>query len=48
MSQDKQQTLVRATELSGVGIHTGESASVRFLPAGPDTGIRFRLSLIHI
>ncbi len=42
MSEEKQQTLGRTIELAGVGIHTGEAASVRFLPARPDTGIRFR------
>ena len=28
--------------MSGTGIHTGESARIRFLPAEPGTGIRFR------
>ncbi|MFW5950930.1 MAG: UDP-3-O-acyl-N-acetylglucosamine deacetylase [Gemmatimonadota bacterium] len=42
MSEAKQQTLARAVELEGIGIHTGEPASIRFLPARPHTGIRFR------
>ena len=42
MSEPKQQTLARAAELKGTGIHTGEPAGVRFLPAPVDSGIRFR------
>jgi UDP-3-O-acyl N-acetylglucosamine deacetylase len=38
----RQQTLSRAAELSGTGIHTGQAATVRFVPAAPDSGIRFR------
>jgi len=30
--------------LEGVGLHTGEVAHLRFLPAAPDTGIRFKRS----
>lgn len=37
-----QQTIATATELDGVGLHTGEQAHVRFVPAPPGTGIRFR------
>ena len=42
MSQPKQQTLADSATLEGVGIHTGEPASLRFVPAEADTGIRFR------
>ena len=42
MSEPKQQTLAGSTTLEGTGIHTGEPASLRFLPAEPDAGIRFR------
>ncbi|MDX1674246.1 MAG: bifunctional UDP-3-O-[3-hydroxymyristoyl] N-acetylglucosamine deacetylase/3-hydroxyacyl-ACP dehydratase [Longimicrobiales bacterium] len=39
---ESQQTLAESTELEGVGVHTGQPATVRFVPADPDTGIRFR------
>ena len=42
MSVPNQQTLADTAELSGAGIHTGEPAQLRFLPAEPGTGIRFR------
>jgi UDP-3-O-[3-hydroxymyristoyl] N-acetylglucosamine deacetylase/3-hydroxyacyl-[acyl-carrier-protein] dehydratase len=41
MSQ-KQQTIAKQASLEGVGLHTGETARLRFLPAAADTGIRFR------
>src|SRR5437870_9428006 len=37
-----QQTLRTAVEFSGIGLHTGEHASVRILPAPADKGIVFR------
>ncbi|NIP79348.1 MAG: hypothetical protein GWM90_09090, partial [Gemmatimonadetes bacterium] len=42
MSEPRQQTVAGASELEGVGIHTGEPARIRFLSAEVDTGIRFR------
>ncbi|MFO7893533.1 MAG: bifunctional UDP-3-O-[3-hydroxymyristoyl] N-acetylglucosamine deacetylase/3-hydroxyacyl-ACP dehydratase [Longimicrobiales bacterium] len=39
---EPQQTLAAAAALEGTGVHTGESAGLRFLPADPDTGIVFR------
>lgn len=41
MSQ-KQQTIKTQTTLEGVGLHTGETAHLRFLPAGANEGVRFR------
>jgi len=37
-----QHTLAREVSLDGVGLHSGESASLTFRPAEPGTGIRFR------
>ncbi|MGH7474734.1 MAG: UDP-3-O-acyl-N-acetylglucosamine deacetylase [Longimicrobiales bacterium] len=42
MSGARQQTLAAETELEGVGLHTGERTRLRFRPAAPDQGIRFR------
>ena len=41
MSQ-KQQTISTQATLEGVGLHTGETAHLRFLPSEANTGIRFR------
>ena len=41
MSQ-KQQTIKTEAKLEGVGLHTGETAHLRFLPAAANQGIRFR------
>lgn len=41
MSQ-KQQTIAQQATLEGIGLHTGQTAHLRFLPAETDTGIRFR------
>jgi UDP-3-O-[3-hydroxymyristoyl] N-acetylglucosamine deacetylase / 3-hydroxyacyl-[acyl-carrier-protein] dehydratase len=38
----KQQTISAQASLEGVGLHTGETAHLRFLPAEADSGIRFR------
>ena len=38
----KQQTISKDASIEGVGLHTGETAHLRFLPAEPNTGIRFR------
>ncbi len=37
-----QRTLAREARLEGVGLHSGQSASLTFRPAGPGAGIRFR------
>jgi UDP-3-O-[3-hydroxymyristoyl] N-acetylglucosamine deacetylase/3-hydroxyacyl-[acyl-carrier-protein] dehydratase len=39
---EKQQTISEEATLEGVGLHTGETAHLRFLPADVNTGIRFR------
>lgn len=36
-----QQTLREAVEISGIGLHSGKTATVRIRPAQPGTGIRF-------
>lgn len=38
----QQQTLNRPASYSGVGLHSGNKVTMTFLPAGPNTGIRFR------
>jgi UDP-3-O-[3-hydroxymyristoyl] N-acetylglucosamine deacetylase / 3-hydroxyacyl-[acyl-carrier-protein] dehydratase len=35
-------TIAREACLSGVGLHLGRACSLRFLPAAPGTGVRFR------
>jgi UDP-3-O-[3-hydroxymyristoyl] N-acetylglucosamine deacetylase/3-hydroxyacyl-[acyl-carrier-protein] dehydratase len=37
----EQQTIAHEASLEGVGLHLGRLARLRFLPAAPDTGIRF-------
>jgi UDP-3-O-[3-hydroxymyristoyl] N-acetylglucosamine deacetylase/3-hydroxyacyl-[acyl-carrier-protein] dehydratase len=37
-----QQTLNRPASYSGIGLHSGNRVTMTFLPAGPNTGIRFR------
>ena len=37
-----QATVARAASVEGIGIHTGRPATLRLLPAPPDTGIVFR------
>lgn len=37
-----QQTIRREVSFSGIGIHTGQTVRMRFLPADEGTGIRFR------
>jgi UDP-3-O-[3-hydroxymyristoyl] N-acetylglucosamine deacetylase/3-hydroxyacyl-[acyl-carrier-protein] dehydratase len=37
-----QQTLGQSASFSGVGLHSGNSVKMTFLPAAPGTGIRFR------
>src|SRR3954468_343136 len=38
----QQQTLNRAATYSGVGLHSGNRVTMSFLPAPPNTGVRFR------
>jgi UDP-3-O-[3-hydroxymyristoyl] N-acetylglucosamine deacetylase / 3-hydroxyacyl-[acyl-carrier-protein] dehydratase len=38
----QQQTLNRPASFSGVGLHSGNRVNMTFLPAPPNTGIRFR------
>jgi len=38
----EQQTIAGEASFEGVGLHTGTTAHMRFLPAEPGTGIRFR------
>ncbi|HEX6309229.1 MAG TPA: UDP-3-O-acyl-N-acetylglucosamine deacetylase [Longimicrobiales bacterium] len=38
----EQQTIAGETSFQGVGLHTGDSVRLRFLPAEPGTGVRFR------
>jgi UDP-3-O-[3-hydroxymyristoyl] N-acetylglucosamine deacetylase/3-hydroxyacyl-[acyl-carrier-protein] dehydratase len=38
----QQQTLNRAVSYAGIGLHSGNRVTMTFLPAAPNTGIRFR------
>jgi len=38
----QQQTLNRAATFSGIGLHSGNRVNMTFLPAPPNTGLRFR------
>ncbi len=38
----KQRTLQKAVRATGIGLHSGQKVFMSLLPAGPDTGIRFR------
>lgn len=38
---EKQRTIKREISLSGIGLHTGNTCTVTFKPAEPDSGIRF-------
>lgn len=42
MSIQQQQTLKQTVTFSGVGLHSGNRVTMSFLPAAPNTGIRFR------
>ncbi len=42
MTTPQQQTIGAEAGLEGVGLHTGESAHLRFLPAAANAGVRFR------
>lgn len=41
-TRPNQKTLAAEATIEGVGLHTGEQASIRFRPAPPNSGIRFR------
>src|SRR5438270_5542679 len=38
----QQQTINRAASFSGVGLHSGNRVTMTFLPAAPNSGVRFR------
>jgi UDP-3-O-[3-hydroxymyristoyl] N-acetylglucosamine deacetylase/3-hydroxyacyl-[acyl-carrier-protein] dehydratase len=38
----QQQTISRAVNFSGIGLHSGNRVTMSFLPAPPNTGLRFR------
>ncbi len=38
----QQQTINRSATVEGIGLHSGNSVKMTFLPAAPNTGIRFR------
>jgi UDP-3-O-[3-hydroxymyristoyl] N-acetylglucosamine deacetylase/3-hydroxyacyl-[acyl-carrier-protein] dehydratase len=40
----EQQTIASEAAFEGVGLHTGDTVRLQFLPAAPGTGIRFRRS----
>jgi UDP-3-O-[3-hydroxymyristoyl] N-acetylglucosamine deacetylase/3-hydroxyacyl-[acyl-carrier-protein] dehydratase len=42
MTAPQQQTLCGEATFEGIGLHTGQPAQLRFKPADPGTGIRFR------
>lgn len=42
MTPGKQRTIAKDISLEGVGVHSGEAATLTFRPAGPNTGVRFR------
>ena len=42
MKAPNQRTIRTGAELEGSGLHTGQTARVRFVPAEADTGLRFR------
>jgi UDP-3-O-[3-hydroxymyristoyl] N-acetylglucosamine deacetylase/3-hydroxyacyl-[acyl-carrier-protein] dehydratase len=37
-----QQTIKNSVEFSGIGLHSGNKVNMTFLPAAPNTGVRFR------
>jgi UDP-3-O-[3-hydroxymyristoyl] N-acetylglucosamine deacetylase/3-hydroxyacyl-[acyl-carrier-protein] dehydratase len=42
MTRPQQQTLAAEATFEGIGLHTGKPARIRFIPAPPGAGIRFR------
>ena len=48
MIEERQQTISQPATVSGVGLHTGETVTLRLLPAPPNTGVVFvRSDLPH-
>ncbi|MBI4322803.1 MAG: UDP-3-O-[3-hydroxymyristoyl] N-acetylglucosamine deacetylase [Candidatus Omnitrophica bacterium] len=48
MTEERQQTITRPATVSGAGLHTGETVTLRLLPAPPNTGVVFvRSDLPH-
>ncbi len=42
MTHSLQQTIKQEISLTGVGLHTGQNVTVKFLPAPPNHGIKFQ------
>ncbi|MFM8348013.1 MAG: UDP-3-O-acyl-N-acetylglucosamine deacetylase, partial [Bacteroidota bacterium] len=42
MLNHKQHTIRKAVTVSGVGLHTGVTTTMTFLPAKPNHGIKFQ------
>jgi UDP-3-O-[3-hydroxymyristoyl] N-acetylglucosamine deacetylase/3-hydroxyacyl-[acyl-carrier-protein] dehydratase len=42
MTPARQRTIAKDVSLDGVGVHSGEAATLTFRPAAPDMGVRFR------
>ena len=42
-----QQTIKNSVDFSGIGLHSGNKVSMTFLPAPPNTGIRFRRHVLR-
>ena len=38
----KQKTIKNIVELNGIGLHSGKTVNMKIMPAGADSGIRFR------
>lgn len=48
MAEERQQTIAKPVAISGPGLHTGQTVSLRLLPAPPNTGVVFvRADLPH-
>ncbi|MBR5901988.1 UDP-3-O-acyl-N-acetylglucosamine deacetylase, partial [bacterium] len=44
----KQTTIAKETKISGIGLHSGEITSLRFLPAPANTGVVFKRTDVPI
>lgn len=42
VSMIKQKTIKNIVELNGIGLHSGKTVNMKIMPAGADSGIRFR------
>jgi len=42
MSHGKQKTIAKSVSVEGIGVHSGEAATLTFIPAETDSGILFR------